>query len=126
MDFKKISKGEAKLRIASGLANLGIVFTGLQAATASQYINENLSKGSTGRTEPKDLYEQIAMENAKKDPFHPGEGNVVRIVTDELGDKRWSGWEKWEIVFRTNEGRNITIHFDYDPIFELFDDFKFK
>lgn len=126
LNGKRLSEGEAKSRMASGLTNLGITFTGLQSAMASQFINENISKGSTGRTEARDLYEQIAMERAKTNPFDPGDGNTVRLVVDELGDKRWAGWEKWEIVFRTNEGRKITIHFNYDPIYELFDDFKFK
>ena len=43
-----------------------------------------------------------------------------------LDDERWLKWEKWEIIFRTNEGRKINIHFNYDPINKLFDDFKFK
>ena len=84
-------------------------------------------KGSTGRTEPKDVSEQIAMNDAKKNPFEniPGEREVEKII-ENLSDSRWKGWEKWQIVYRTNSGKTITIHFSYDPKNGLFDDFKFK
>lgn len=83
-------------------------------------------RGSTGRTKPQDIVEEIAMDNTKKNPFNPGEGNSVRRVIDELGDERWKNWEKWEVVYRTDSGRKVTIHFSYDPVNHLFDDFKFK
>ena len=85
-----------------------------------------LGRGSTGRTEPKNLMEQMAYEAAKLDPFHPGEGNTIRRVIDSIGDARWKGWEKWEIVIRSKEGAKVTIHFVYDSVLDLFDDFKFK
>ena len=66
------------------------------------------------------------MDNTKRNPFDPGEGNTIRIVADGLGDPRWKGWEKWEVVYRTNVGRKVTIHFLYDAVNHLFDDFKFK
>ena len=84
------------------------------------------NRGSTRRTVAKDLYEQIAMKRAKTNPFDPGEGNTIRHIVASLDDERWLKWEKWEIIFRTNEGRKINIHFNYDPINKLFDDFKFK
>ena len=66
------------------------------------------------------------MDNTMKNPFDPGEGNSVSKIIDSLNDERWKGWEKWQVVYRTNSGRNVTIHFSYDPINNLFDDFKFK
>jgi filamentous hemagglutinin len=85
-------------------------------------------RGSTGRQIPNDLLEQLAMESALTDPFKPGVGNTIRILYEagKLNDPRWPDWQKWEIVFRTSSGRKITIHFLYDPISHLFDDFKFK
>ncbi len=83
-------------------------------------------RGNTGRTEPKDLVEQMVMESAKKDPFNPGEGNSVSKIIESLNDERWKGWEKWQIIHRTESGRIVTIHFLFDPDNYLFDDFKFK
>lgn len=83
-------------------------------------------KGSTGRTTPNDLIEEMVMDSTKKNPFDPGQGNTVRKVIDSLNDTRWKGWEKWEVVYRTDSGRTVTIHFSYDPVNNLFDDFKFK
>ena len=74
---------------------------------------------STGRTEPNNILEQMAMEQAKIDPLSQG-----KVIIDELGDIRWKGWQKWQISYPTSDG-NITIHFNYDPIRGLFDDFKF-
>jgi hypothetical protein len=70
--------------------------------------------------------EQIADEAAKLDPFHPGQGNSIRRVVESLDDPRWLGCEKWEIVIRSKYGKNVTIHFVYDKVLNLFDDFKFK
>ncbi|WP_448910253.1 RHS repeat domain-containing protein [Holdemania massiliensis] len=94
-------------------------------STNNDYV-EIEGRGSTGRTKPQDIVEEIAMDNTKKNPFNPGEGNSVRRVIDELGDERWKNWEKWEVVYRTDSGRKVTIHFSYDPVNHLFDDFKFK
>jgi hypothetical protein len=82
--------------------------------------------GSTGRTEPKNLMEEMAYEAAKADPLNWSNGNTIRRVIASLNDPRWPGWEKWEIVVRSKNGKNVTIHFVYDPINELFDDFKLK
>ena len=83
-------------------------------------------RGSTGRVVPNDLIEEMVMDSTKRNPFDPGGGNTIRKVIESLNDKRWKGWEKWEAVYRTDLGRTITIHFSYDSINNLFDDFKFK
>lgn len=83
--------------------------------------------GSTGRTLPNDVMEQAAMKDALKNPFKHIQGSKdVKLIFEDLTDERWSGWEKWQIVYKTNDGRNITIHFNYDPVKNLFDDYKFK
>ena len=81
------------------------------------------NKGSTGRTVPQNLYEQIAMNATKNNPF--GSGESIRVI-DSISDSRWQGWEKWQNLFRTNSNGNINIHFNFDPVRGLFDDFKFK
>ena len=83
-------------------------------------------RGSTGRTTPNDLFEEMAMDSTKRNPFDPGEGNTVRKIIESLNDSRWKGWEKWEVVYRAESGRTVTIHFSYDPKNNLYDDFKFK
>lgn len=82
-------------------------------------------RGSTGRTEPNDLEEELAMDGAKRNPFNPGEGDSSKKIMSNMGDPRWPGWEKWQIVYYLESGRKIVIHFLYDPINKLFDDFKF-
>lgn len=72
-------------------------------------------RGSTGRTTPNNLNEQMSMHDVQSNPLD-GSTNLGNI-----GDLRWEGWEK--------HARNINgveIHFNYDPINHLFDDFKFK
>jgi len=59
------------------------------------------------------------MSNAKIDPLSQG-----KMIMENMGDSRWSGWEKWQIAYTTTDSK-ITIHFVYDPIKGLFDDFKF-
>lgn len=72
------------------------------------------------------MYPDMSKDSTKKNPFDPGEGNTVRKVIDSLNNTRWKGWGKWEVVYRTDSGRTVTIHFSYDPVNNLFDDFKFK
>lgn len=76
-------------------------------------------RGSTGRTIPNNILEQAAMNNAKIDPL----SQSIKIM-EKMSDLRWSGWDKYQIVYYTSDNK-ITIHFVYDPINHLFDDFKF-
>ncbi|CDG36511.1 hypothetical protein CTHBC1_1899 [Acetivibrio thermocellus BC1] len=57
------------------------------------------------------------LENATKVPLKNG-----------MTDPRWlgtDGWVKMQRVIPTSDG-NITIHFNYNEITGVFDDFKFK
>jgi hypothetical protein len=85
--------------------------------------------GSTGRTEPKNLMEEMAYEAAIMYPFANHEGRQTTMIITSL-DKdalgRWKGWQKWQILFRSQNGVKVNIHFVYEPILGLFDDFKFK
>jgi len=83
----------------------------------------NASRGSTGRTEPSDLREQLAMEQVKS---NPSAGTQLTRIT--LNDPRWpssEGWVKMQQIVPTSQG-NINIHYVYSQTLNVFDDFKFK
>jgi hypothetical protein len=80
-------------------------------------------RGSTGRTNPMNLNEQLAMESVKSNPL----SEATRVPL-EMTDPRWpseQGWVKMQRVFRFSDGTSTTIHFVYSDILGLVDDFKF-
>lgn len=58
-----------------------------------------LGRGSTGRTEPRNLMEEMAYEATIMDPFGTaGEyDRVIKNMNDASG--RWDGWDKWQVLF---------------------------
>ncbi|CAM1378610.1 hypothetical protein FF3_00596 [Fretibacterium fastidiosum] len=50
-------------------------------------------RGLTGRTEPRNLMEEMACEAAKKYPFEEHSGKELMKIVDEIGDERWKGWQ---------------------------------
>ena len=74
---------------------------------------------STGRTEPNNLYEQLAMESAKSAPERG------RVIIEVLGDPRFEGLSKFAQYFTTSKG-NIEIHYVGNIVAGFFTDFKFK
>ena len=83
----------------------------------------NTSRGSTGRTEPANLREKLAMEQVKS---NPSAGTPLTKIT--LNDPRWpssEGWVKMQQIVPTSQG-NINIHYVYNQTLKIFDDFKFK
>ena len=86
-------------------------------------IPTGTSRGSTGRTEPVNLREQLAMEQVKSNPM-----DGKQLTNMPLNDPRWpasEGWVKMQQIVPTSQG-NINIHYVYNQILEIFDDFKFK
>ena len=82
------------------------------------------SRGSTGRTAARNLYEQLAMKQVKSNPLKYGK----RLKKITMSDARWmasAGWVKMQAVIKTSKG-NITIHYLYNTVLKVFDDFKFK
>ena len=81
------------------------------------------NRGSTGRTQPNSLVEKLAMEQVRSNPL---DGAKV-LSKIKLNDKRWlasDGWLKMQRVVRS--GTHTTkIHFNYNPMLKLVDDFKF-
>ena len=91
-----------------------------QAATACSQTVPIAGYGSTGRTEPRNLHEQLAMEACMADPF----GGEMFSVCERLSDERWNGWQKWQYTSRSSNGDIVVIHFNYDGEY-WYDDFKF-
>ena len=92
-------------------------------ATTTTSPSEFVSRGSTGRTVPRNLNEQLAMEQVKSNP------SAGQPLTNfALNDPRWpatEGWVKMQQLFKTSQGQ-INIHYVYNEILNVFDDFKFK
>lgn len=81
-------------------------------------------RGSTGRTIPNNLEEQMAMHQVRSDPL---EGATELPI--KLNDTRWKssdGWVEMQSVVKTADGNKITIHYVYNKVTGTFDDFKFK
>ncbi|CAM4910842.1 unnamed protein product [Rotaria socialis] len=79
----------------------------------------------TGRTEPKNLNEQIAMKAAKADAAN---GETLKNIV--LRDARWSpegGWVKKQYLHRSlDKSTNIEIHYVFNTLTGEALDFKFK
>jgi len=85
-----------------------------------------LGRGSTGRTVANNLNEQLAMKEVMSNPL---ENATTVPLKNGMTDSRWlgtDGWTKMQRVITTSDGKNITIHFNYNEITGAFDDFKFK
>ena len=83
----------------------------------------NTSRGSTGRTEPANLREKLAMEQVKSNPLAG-----TPLTQNTMNDPRWpssEGWVKMQQIVPTSQG-NINIHYVYNQTLKIFDDFKFK
>ena len=101
--------------------------TDSQSLNKYSYVQGNLVKvegrGSTGRTIPNNLGEQMAMHQVRSDPL---EGATELPI--KLNDTRWKssdGWGKMQSVVETVDGNKITIHYVYNKVTGTFDDFKF-
>ena len=93
------------------------------SAPTNTSTNTNTSRGSTGRTEPANLREQLAMEQVKSNP-----SAGTQLTKIQMNDPRWpssEGWIKMQQIVPTSQGY-INIHYVHNPIFNIYDDFKFK
>ena len=82
-------------------------------------------RGSTGRTIPNSLDEQMAMHQVKSNPLN-GSKNLSQLANKPIitNDQRWPASEGW--VKMSNNVNGVEIHFVYNILMGLFDDFKFK
>lgn len=79
--------------------------------------------GSTGRTIPNNLNEQMAMHQVQSNPL----SGATRVPV-EMTVTRWpasDGWVKMQSIVEHSDGTKTTIHFVYNTVKNLFDDFKF-
>lgn len=100
----------------------GSAYVSTNGSSTSPKTNQPISRGSTGRTQPVNLREQLAMEQVKS---NPSAGHRLDIA---MNDPRWpasEGWVKMQQIVPTSQG-NINIHYVYNQTLKIFDDFKFK
>jgi RHS repeat-associated protein len=91
---------------------------GLGALAAAAGAAIPLGRGSTGRTEPVNLREQLAMEEAQSGSESAGQ--IERIT---MNDPRWPSAEGW-VKMRQNVN-DVEIHYLLNTETEEVDDFKF-
>lgn len=119
------SKGNwGTVAVTAGGAVLGggSAYVSTKGSSTSPKTNQPISRGSTGRTQPVNLREQLAMEQVKS---NPSAGHRLDIA---MNDPRWpasEGWVKMQQIVHTSRG-NINIHYVYNQTLKIFDDFKFK
>ncbi|WP_228471244.1 hypothetical protein [Listeria welshimeri] len=81
-------------------------------------------RGSTGRTKPNNLNEQMAMHQLQSNQMKGAKELPIKMT-----DKRWpseDGWAKMQNVVTLEDGTKVNVHFVYNKITGQFDDFKFK
>jgi RHS repeat-associated protein len=81
-------------------------------------------KGSTGRVEAANLNEQLAMKQVMSNPLE-GATRINITMTDSRWHPRY-GWVKMQNIVKLSNGTKITIHYVYNTVTKVFDDFKFK
>lgn len=87
---------------------------------AQMYKTTTLGKGSTGRTIPKTLNEQLAMKEVLSDPL----SNAKELNSVRMTDPRWLEEDGWAKMSKNVNG--IEIHYVHNHKTGAFDDFKFK
>jgi hypothetical protein len=79
-----------------------------------------LGRGSTGRISPRSLKEQIAMKEVLSNPLQ----GAKELTSVTMTDPRWLAQEGW--VKMSKNVNDIEIHYIYNKLTAVFDDFKFK
>ncbi|PMD95694.1 hypothetical protein BWI97_13925 [Siphonobacter sp. BAB-5405] len=104
--------------------NLGGLAIARKAANiAAKSSLKPLGLGSTGRTEPVNLTEKLAMEEIMSNP------KLGNKVMEGLKDERWLGWDKMQYTHTSLDGTKTTIHYVgkiENGVLKAVDDFKFK
>ena len=114
--------GMVAATVGSAVWGGGSAYVSTKGSSTSPKTNQPISRGSTGRTQPVNFREQLAMEQVKSNPTA---GHPLDIT---MNDPRWpasEGWIKMQQIIPTSQG-NINIHYVYNQTLNIFDDFKFK
>lgn len=98
-------------------ADLAAASAPLIAGLSGAMVSEALSR-STGRTEPGNLKEQLAMQAAKADP------SLGTVLPTRLNDWRWPASEGWVKISQHVNG--VEIHYNYNTVTGRYADFKYK
>jgi RHS repeat-associated protein len=129
-EFKALGAGvkalasAGKSKLASGLNKLKGLFGKGTGNLTDLMKKKSLGRGSTGRTTPNNLDEQLAMKEVVSNPLD----GATAVPTKNMNDPRWlgsEGWVKMQKIIKTSNGK-INIHFNYNTKTGMFDDFKFK
>lgn len=115
---KDAEKGLETIKLKGGIKGASNL---IDDDLAKMYKNIQEGLGSTGRTIPNTLKEQLAMKQVLSSPLDGATDLSGRL---KLGDKRWSEADGW--IKMSNNVDGIEIHFVYNKITKKFDDFKFK
>ena len=95
----------------------GAAIGGTLGGLVGNILCSNGSAGSTGRTDPTNLQEQLALEQAKS---NPRAGTRLPL---QMGDPRWpasAGWVKMQQIVN-----GVVVHYVMNVITQATDDWKF-
>ncbi len=88
--------------------------------TTTQQASTSISNTNSVRTEPKNLAEQLTMQEAQSGQGRP-------IMEGKIKDPNWQGWQKMQHShLDLNTNKNITIHYWHNPKTNVNTGFKFK
>lgn len=124
----KLGNAEAKAGTAISKVKYNLENTNDFWKNVNNTNNTSYSSVSTGRATPNNLTEQLVLKEAQA-----GAGTNTGIV---LNDQRFKGWDKVQHVhevptgntttfFNPSGSKNITIHYNRDPVTGQTADFKF-
>lgn len=118
-EFNDQGNWETVVAIAGGALLGG--YSGYKMAKSQQATTKETytSRGSTGRTAPQNLKEKLAMEQVQADPL-----NGAKQLPITMTDPRWPAIDGW--VKMASNVNGVEIHFLYNTVIHVFDDFKFK
>ena len=118
--------GDVGSSIAGMAYDTAIMAAAVYAPTARPPVSSTqatfTSRGSTATRQPSNLTEKLALEEVMSNP----QGKQLPIV---MSDPRWpasEGWVKMQQVINTHSQGKITVHYTYNTILGIFDDFKLK
>jgi hypothetical protein len=102
----------------AGVSSLRAALVEAPNNRVNTYSGKPLGLGSTGRSQPLNLAEQLALEQALS---QPAKGEIIPIV---MLDSRWPASDGW--VKMTQEINGVVIHYVRNMRTGAVDDFKFK
>ena len=122
--------GEAVVGLGAGELGGALLgkAVGWAAGKVTNKINpvlKPLGLGNTGRITPKNLTEQLTMQEALT---NPATGQIIERM-GPINDLRWLGWRKMQYVHTKLDGSKTVIHYVgkwENGILKAVDDFKFK